>query len=210
MKIARFCSAIFGVLGAAVMVFSIGLCLLSLNWEPVLKETPKGAVECAEALMEAFAAGDYTAASQRIYGQPDLGGDRDSTDAAAAVIWEAFRNSLDYEFRGDCYAADSGICRDVSVTFLKISSVTGAVSRHAHALMTAEVEAAQTMEELYDESGNFREALVSEVLEQAVEKALEDGETVTMDLTLTLIHRDGAWWAAPNETLLTALSGGMA
>lgn len=210
MKIAKFFSAIFGVLGAVVMVFSIVLCLFSLNREPMIREMPEGAVECSEKLMEAFAAGDYAAASQVLYGQPQLGEGWAPEDAAGKQIQEKYLESLDYTFRGDCYATDFGICRDVSVTYLQVSSITDAVSRHAHALMTARVEAAETMEELYDESGNFREELVSQVLNQAVELAVAEGQSVTVDMTLTLIHRDGQWWAAPNEALLTAMASGAA
>lgn len=208
MKIAKLFSAVFGVLGAVVMVFSIGLCLLSLNRTPVIREMPEGAVLCSETLMEAFLAGDYAAASEVIYGQPELGSRWNPQDFNGQRIREAYISSLDYAFQGECYATDSGLCRDVSVTYLDISSITDAISRHAHGLMTDRVASAQTMDELYDASGNFRPELVQGSLDHAVTLAMAEGKTVTKQITLKLICRDGQWWAVPEDALLTAMSGG--
>lgn len=99
----------------------------------------------------------------------------------------------------------------MTITTLDISSVTGALTEHAHALLTARVEGAEEMTELYDEENNFREELVSEVLQEAVVQALaEDAQTVTYDVTLNLIYRDGQWWVVPDQALLDAISGGVA
>ena len=210
MKIAKFFSVIFGILGAAVMVGAIGLCLLSLDAQPKVLEMPQGAAECADSLMEAYQAGDVAAVSKLLYGQPQLGENWEPQDAAGALVREEWKKALDHSFLGECYATDNGICRDVRLTYLEIGSITEAVSRHAHALMTARVAAAETMEELYDESGEFRQELVQEVLDQALTLAMAEGKTVTVDMTLTLVLREGQWWAVPEETLLTALSGGAA
>lgn len=211
MKIARFFACIFGLLGTVLMVGSIGLCLMSLDAPVELKEVPAGAVECAETLMDAINAGDYVAASQVMYGQPDLGVDRKPAEEAGVMIWDAFIGSISYEFKGGCYATDSGIARDATITAMDIPSVTAALSQHAHALLTARVESAEDMAELYDEENNFREDLVADVLREAVVRALaENAELVTRDVTLNLICREGQWWVVPDQALLQAISGGVA
>lgn len=211
MKIARFFAWIFGLLGTALMVGSIGLCLVSLDAPVELKEVPAGAVECAETLMEAIDSGDYAAASRVMYGQPDLGVDRKPAEETGVMIWDAFIGSISYEFKGDCYATDSGIARDATITAMDIPSVTAALSQHAHSLLTARVESAEDMAELYDEENNFREDLVADVLSEAVVRALaENAELVTRDVTLNLICRDGQWWVVPDQALLQAISGGVA
>jgi len=50
---------------------------------------------------------------------------------------------------------------------------------------------------------------VEEVLQQAVTEALEAGETVTRNVTLTLVCEDGQWYAAADEAFLQAISGGL-
>lgn len=208
MKIARVFSGIFGVLGMVVMVLSIVLCLISLDAEPKLKELPEGAVACAQELQQAVAKADFEAVSHLLYGQPELGSEQELTDAAKQQIWEAFADSLSLNYEGSCYATNSGIGCKAVVTALDIASVTGSISGRAHGLMTQRVEQAEDMEELYDESNNFRPELVEEVLQQAVTEALEAGETVTRNVTLTLVCEDGQWYAAADEAFLQAISGG--
>ena len=204
MKTARFFACIFGILGTVLMAFSIGLCLLSLDKEAELKAVPAEAAACAETLMQAIDAGDYAAAAGVLYGQPDLGADREPANEAGVMIWDAFRDSISCEFAGEWYVTDAGIARDVVITSMDIASVT-------HAIMTAKVEAATDMAELYDENNGFREDLVEAVLSEAVVRAMaEDAETVTREVTLTLIQRDGRWWVVPEDGLLQAISGGLA
>lgn len=211
MKIARFFSVLLGILASALMVFSIGLCLVSLNRQPHLQEVPEGVAECAQNVMDHICAGEFQAASQLMYGQPALGADRDPADTAGVMIWDVFRGSLSYEWKGGCYLTEDGICRDARISFLEISSVTENVSRRAHELLTAKVVAATDMAELYDESNNFRPELVDAVLQEALVRCLaEDGKQTTLDVTLTMIQKDGRWWAVPDQALLTALSGGVA
>lgn len=210
MKIAKFVSAVFGALGAVLMVGTVLLCLTSLNADVKVKKLPDAAVACTENLKTALESGDYVSAGNLMYGQPDLGADRDPADPAGVLVWDAFTDSISVFFGGECYATDSGLSRDMTVTTLDISSVTGALAEHAHALLTARVEGAEEMTELYDEENNFREELVNEVLQEAVVQALaEDAQTVTYDVTLNLIYRDGQWWVVPDQALLDAISGGV-
>lgn len=211
MKIARFFAWIFGILGMALMVFSIGLCLVSRNKPVELKEVPAGAVECAEALRSAISAGDYGAISAVLYGQPDLGADRKPTEETGIMIWDAFAASVSFEWKGDCYATDTGIVRDAVIKSMDIPGTMQALDGKAHSLLTARVEAATDMTELYDEHNNFREDLVQDVLREAVVRVLaEDAQLVTREVTLQLVCRDGRWWVVPDSALLQMLTGGVA
>ena len=211
MKIAKFFSFIFAVAGTVLLVASVGLCLLSLTAPVRMTEVPAGAVECSEALGSAIEAGDFASVGNLLYGQPDLGVERLPETAEGQLIWDAFCYSLSFEFRGDCYATDSGIARDAVITTLDIPSVTEKLGQRAHALLTSRVENAEDMTELYDETNNFRQELVAEVLEQALEQGLrQDSGTVTREVTLTLVSREGKWWVVPDQNLLTALTGGLA
>ena len=211
MKFARYIACLLGIVTAALMVFSIGLCLISLDSEVKILEMPAGPAACSESLGEAIRVGDFEAASQVIYGQPDLGADRAAADAAGQMIWDAFRDSISFEYTGECYASGSGFARDAVVTVMDIPSVTANLSRRAHDLLTARVEAATDMAELYDENNNFREDLVADVISQALVQALaEDAQVVTKEVKVNLICRDGKWWAVPEDALLQLLSGGVA
>lgn len=209
MKVAKFFSGIFAALGAAVMALSLGMISLGLNASPRLVEVPQGAVDQSQALADALTAGDFASAGKVLYGQPELRVEVDTQTLAGQKVWQAYLNSLNCELTGACYATDTGIARDATITALDVSGVADDIGVRTHALMTQRVEAAEDMDELYDEAGSFRRDLVEELLLEAVDQALDEGTWITYDVTLTLIQREGQWWVAPDQALLQALSGGV-
>ena len=210
MKIAKFFSVIFGLVGSLIMIAAIGLCLTSLNREPRIVEVPEGAQHCAEALAEAVSAGDYVAVGALLYGQPDLGAEGEPAEPTGKLVWNAFQSSISCELTGEYYIDGSAVCRTGMVTALDVPGVTENLQTRFRALLTERMEAAEDMAELYDENNDFREELLDELLAQAVAQALEeDAKTVTREITLEMIRRDGQWWVVPDQALLTALSGGL-
>lgn len=211
MKLAKFFSVLFGILGSILLLGSIVLCLVSLDAPVKLVETPKEAALCSAEFMGAIEAGDFSAAAKRMYGQPELGAQTPPTDAASAQVWDAFLGSISYVFQDSCYATDTGIARKVSVTALDIPSVTENLDARVHALLSQKVASATDMAQLYDESNNFRPELIDQVMAEALSQALDqDARTVTREVTLNLVHRDGQWWVVPDGALLQLLSGGVA
>ena len=208
MKIARFFSVIFAVLGAALLVGSIGLCLLSRDAQVHILEIPQGAVECSDAFADALDSGDLAAAAQLMYGQPDLGIDGEIADPETALVWEAFLDNMSFSFTGKCYAVENGFARDASVAVLDIASVTQKLPERAQSLVNQKIASAEELEEVYDEDGHFHQELAEEILRAALQQALsQDANVIHRDVTVKLVNRDGAWWVVPDQTLLQAISG---
>ena len=208
MKVARFFSAIFAVFGSLLLVGSIGLCLLSLNAPVRVLEMPQGAVDCSDAFAQALNEGDLSGAARMIYGQPDLGAEGTSADGQTAQVWEAFLESISFEYTGKCYAVENGFARDASITVLDPASVTQKLPERTQALVNQRISSAGTLEELYDEDGRFREELVTQILNEALQQSLtQDAHTVTLEVTVKLVDRDGGWWVVPEQALLQALTG---
>lgn len=211
MKIAKFFAGIFAALGAVLMVGAIGLSLMSLDAPARVGKVPEAVTNLSQTLMDAVSGGDFASAGALMYGQPDLGAGQGSTDAVETMLWEAFTDSIRYEFTGACYVTETGFARDASITTLDIATAADAIAEQARALLTQRVENAQEMEELYDEENNFREELIQEVLLEGARQALQErGQTVTTQVTLRFLYRDGQWWAVPDQALLKAISGGVA
>lgn len=205
MKLARICSSVFAILGGVLMLGAIVVCLFSLDAPAEMVGMPKEAMASAEEMMQALSLGDFDAASDLVYGQPDLGAGQPPEDGLEAMVWNAFVDSISYEFVGVCYAEGTGIYRDVSVTALDIPSVTENLQTRARVLLNAR------MDESEDSQTDLSAAVVDQVLREALEKAIqEDAQLVTRDVTLKLIHRDGRWWVVPDQALLEILSGGVA
>lgn len=203
-------SLLLGLVGLCLMVGTLVLCLCSLDAEPVLVELPKAAEERAEALLEAIAEGDYAVAAGMMQGQPDLGADRAPADEVGVLVWDAFVDSLVYTFPGDFYAVDTGLARDVTVTCLDISSVTENLPQRTQLILEQRVSEAEELTAVYEESGAYREDVISEVLLEAAAQALEeDAKTISRELTLKLVYQDDQWWVVPDQALLEVISGGV-
>ncbi len=211
MKIAKWFGWILGILGAVLMLASAGLILMSLKAQPRVEALPPEAQAHTEALLAQIAAGDFAAASELLYGQPELGAQGHPKDSFGMLVWDAYLQSISYEFQGECYMDGAQLRRDVTITALDIPSVTENLRTRAHALMTQRVEAATEMSQLYDDSGEFRPELVSAVLHDALSQALqEDARTASWTVQLTLIRENDQWWAVPSPALWKALTGNLA
>ena len=208
MKIARFFSVIFAVFGFLLLFGSIGLCFMSLDAPVRIRELPREAVAVSEGFAQALNDGDLSGAAQYVYGQPDLGAEGTPADPETAAVWNAFLDSISVSYTGQCQAGESGLYRTASVTVLDIAAVTEKLPERAQALVNQKIASAEDLTEIYDESGNFREELVPQILQQAVQQALEqDAKTLTRETTVKLINRDGKWWVVPDAALLQAISG---
>lgn len=210
MKFSKLMAVLFGLLGIALAVVSVQLGFRALDAQPQLVRAPEAARVQAEAMLDAVCQGDFASAGQMLQGQPSLGADRAAGDASGELVWEAFMDSLSYEFLSECYATDSGVAWDVRLTALDISSVTDALRDRSQALLAQRVAEAEDVTQVYDENNDYREDFVMEVLLDAVTAALEeDASYITKDITLNLVYRQGQWWIVPEDALLDAISGGI-
>lgn len=211
MKLSKFFSLIFALLGMVLATVAVVVTFRSLDAAPVLLSYSGEAEVQAEALMDAICEGDFSAAGAQMYGQPDLGVDRQPADTVGVLIWDAFVDSLAYEFHGNCYATDAGVARDVTITCLDISSVTDTLGERSRSLLAQRVAEAEDIEQIYDENGEYREDFVMEVLYDAAVQALkEDAVYETQDVTLNLTYQQDRWWVLPSQPLIAAISGGIA
>lgn len=207
MKIAKFFAIIFGCLGCALLLGSMGYFLLNRNAPVRILEEPKEAVECSDSFAQALNAGDLQAAAQKIYGQPDLGVSSVPSNPETALVWDAFRSSIVLEYAGNCYAAQDGLARDATITTLDCSSILEKLPERTQALVNQTIASAADLSEIYDEENHFRQELVDQILQEALQQALaQDGQTVTQEVTIRLILRNGSWWVVPDAALLQALS----
>lgn len=210
MKLSKVFAALAGLIGVAIAAGAVYVALNNLDTAPQLVQPPEEALERTETMMEAVSQGDFTAASEVMYGKPNLGVDREPADEVGVMIWELFLESISYEFTGDLYATEEGLSRNITIESLDISSVTVSLRERAQTLLAQRVEEAEDVDQIYNDEGEYREEFVMEVLYEAVEAALaEDAQTVHWEITLNLIYNDEQWWILPEQTLLEAISGGI-
>lgn len=210
MKVSKFFSVLFGLIGICVAVSAIWLGFYAAEAEPALVTAPESAREQVESMMNSFCSGDYAGASGYLYGEPDLGMDREASNAVGTMIWDAFQESMTYELVGETYATDTGLAQDIRVTALDISAVTAYLAAHTQENLEEQVRSAVDYETVFDENDEYREEFIQEVLRQTAAQALENTDTpVTTEVTLNLVWSDGQWWVVSNAELLKAVSGGI-
>ena len=208
MKIARFFAYIFACIGMVLLIGSMGFFLWNRNAPVRVRELPQQAVSVSDDFVRALNAGDLEAAARLMYGQPDLGVSGAPADRETALVWEAFRSSIVMELTGEWAVEQSALVRSGTVACLDVSSVLGSLPEQVQSLLDQKIAAAETLSEIYNEQNEFREELVDRVLAEAVQQALsQDARTVTREVTVKLVNRDGGWWVVPHPDLLQILTG---
>ena len=208
--IKKLLSLIFVVIGIAAAVAAVNLGLSNKDADPVLLAPPEEAKMQVVGMMDAVCAGDFAGASTYMLGQPDLGVDREATDPVGVLIWDAFCDSMSYELVGDCYGTEEGLAQNVTMSWLDITSVTAVLKERSLALLEQRVEAAEDLDDIYDEDFQYRDDFVMEVLYDAAVAALkEDATTMTTDVTVNIVYQNETWWVVADRNLLDAISGGI-
>ena len=203
-------SLLFAVIGVCLLAVATLFCLTFLNAPPIMINAPDGAMECAETLMQALQNGDYDAASECLSGHPNLGLDREPADEAGKILWKAFSESFQYEFTGECYATSTGVAQTVMITTLDLSKVGTHLPQRIDKLLEEKIATCNTMSEIYDANGDFRQDLIQQLLLQGLAEILEeDAATVTRGVSLNLVYENSRWMVTFDQALLQAISGGV-
>lgn len=210
MRKVRFFSAVYALLGIAAAAVGVFLALSNMFAGPVLMEEPEAARKQVQSMLDAMCDQDYETVSACLYGQPDLGLDREAADPVGQMFWEAVSGSFTWESRGNFYATDSGVALDVTISAIDLNSLTENLRQRAQGLLEERVRAAEDASEIYDENNEYKTEFVMAVLQDAAEDALEqDARTISWDLTLNLVYENDRWWIMPEQPVLEALSGGI-
>lgn len=210
MKLSRFFSGLFLSIGLGLMLLAIFIVMGQPGATPTVLSSTQPARDRVVSAMDSLCQGDFAEAEQYLLGQPHLGMDRDLSDPAAAMIWNAFKENLSYELNGECYATDTGLAQDITLTYLDISSVTKNLAQRSEKHLARLQQSATHTSEIYDDDGNYRQDVVQKVLSTVVQEALqEDAQYTDCAFTLQLVCRDGQWYIRPDSDFISAISGGI-
>lgn len=205
----RTVSRVLTLLGAALLVATGILAFASRNAPVALPYVPEEAQYVVQAFADELNRGDLSALSSRIYGAPALAGEEDFDNPVLSAVWGAYVESLTWNFTGNWYASDAGICRDGVVTALDIRSALPEVESRYEALLPQRAQESRD-EQVYAQDGGYHPDFVMEVLAEAAWAVLaEEPAQLRRAVTLTLVCRDGAWYIQHNGALLDVFSGSL-
>ena len=161
------------------------------------------AENAARGLMEALVQGNLEAAGGFILGTPQFTVPDQSAQSAEGLLWQ-------YYYDGLSYPGTRGLSQNVTVTLPDLKALTERMGVLAPEILTERIQAADSMEEVYDDQGGYRQDVTESVILEAAKKAMEEPvKTRQQTLTLGLCYVNGSWWVRPDQRLLDLLSGGL-
>lgn len=209
MNVSKFFSAFFAFLSVLIILATLILTFSSLDAPVRLIGSAAEAENCTKACMDAIARGDYDTAGSMMLGTPALQSEVEPENALSALLWDAYRSSITYEFAGECSATDSGLTRTVTITALDIPGVMQVLKERSESLLKQQASETDT-DAVLDENDQYREEFAMDVLCDGATAILEEGShTTSWEITLNLVHQDGQWWILPEQALMDILAGGM-
>ncbi len=209
MKAVKTTSFVFTLLSLALAGLIAFLAVSALGTAQTPFVRSHAADDRTGAFMEAICASDHETAGSLLLSQPDLTPESQPDTALGLLLWDAFRESLSYEFSGTCQASGSGLQRSVTVTGLDIAALMHQLKDEAQDLLNEQALEADP-DKVYKPEGGYQEAFVMDVLAHGAAGLLgEDQPMTTWELTLKLEKRNGQWWILPDQPLLDLLSGGI-
>ena len=153
---------------------------------------PEEIPDAVDAVMTSIQTGDWVRLEEMVSGNPELTPKVGAEDSAEKMIWDAYRNSLQWSCEEPFRIHSSLITQKVSITCMDIPSITDAIS---------------TMLSSPDSTG-FYAATQTEFLHTVAAHVLESElPMIRREITLTFQRNQGHWMLVPNNALLKLLSG---
>ena len=177
-----------GLVFSFLTLLVIGTGLSGKVWITGPEEIP----DAVDAVMTSIQTGDWVRLEEMVSGNPELTPKVGAADSAEKMIWDAYRNSLQWSCEEPFRIHSSLITQKVSVTCMDIPGITDAISTMLSSADSTGFDAATQTE--------FLHTVAAHVLESEL-------AMIRREITLTFQRNQGHWMLVPNNALLKLLSG---
>lgn len=200
--------------GFLSVVFSGGamlLCLLATSVGTLVASPSGDPQETVSGFFDALCAADYNSAYSYLSGYTDLGLGNTPADPVGQTMYAALQESFSYELYGACVEDQLSAHQEVVFTYLDLTAIGPDVEKETMDILSGFVKE-RPRSELYDSNNNYLPEVAQEAYSAAVRTVLADARDyyTTTSLQLALEYVDGTWLIAPNQNLLSAITGGAA
>lgn len=191
MKDKRFVSSFFGMLSALLMTGTVCLSLFGSSLVPQVRDDRNSAADAVRNMLLAVQAGDVSRVSECFIPGTDFEKLLCLNDETLSYFygktWQAMTFSLD----GEPYSAENTVALDVQMTCVSTSEMAAVIREGVNALWEQ----------------RSREATLQDVVNMAVDAAMNTAVTRTEKVPVHLVPVDGSWKIIPENNLVNALSG---
>ena len=209
MKKRRVLAGLFGLLAAVGAAATLQLGLTAPGKETSVLRMDSRVMEQAQGFLENLSDYNLEGASAYVLGCPKLTAGQES-GGPEQLLWERYWQGLSCAIEGEPYAKDGNLAVDVRVSYPDVAAMTQLAGTLAEELLQQRVEQAESVSEIYDKQNHYRQQLLDEVLQQAVETASRQvTQTREKNVVLELTYEAGSWWVVPGNELRDLLSGAL-
>lgn len=206
-NIQRFFAAFCGLCALCLGLWGVRTAATAPDRPPVLLRESPEARETAQAMLDALCQGDLEAVSRHLSGTPALTQPGNGGEASRR-IWQAYVDSMTYQFTGPLYGTSQGPAIDVQVDALDVTALTDRIQALVPGLLRRHIAQAKDISEIYDSGNGYRQDLVDQVLLEAIDAALKESPAACRtELTLTLRYQAKDWYVLPDNALILLISG---
>ena len=153
---------------------------------------PEEIPDAVDAVMTSIQTGDWVRLEEMISGNPELTPKVGAADSAEKMIWDAYRNSLQWSCEEPFRIHSSLITQKISVTCMDIPDIMDSISTVLSS----------------SDSNGFDAATQTELLRIAAEQVLESEHPMLhREMILTFQRSQGRWVLVPNHSLQILMSG---
>lgn len=199
---------LLAVIGACATFF---LCRYADTARPMIEDgVPGSPTDVLRSFFNALERKDWDRAYSYLSNYSTLGLEAEPEDAIGAMLWNVQQEAWRFQIAEGYEMNGQNLAKRATVTSVDLSPLAPKIHDLVQRKLEAAVEEARLESDVYDEDGNYKEALVYSALEQAVAEAIQDVSpyTYTRDLTIRMSYVDGQWLVNADNDLLSALTGG--
>ncbi len=204
-RIKKFWVGITILLVAAALI----LCVFA-SWRGSLYIKPSGNPQyTVSAFFDALLEERYAQAYACLSDYTTLGLENEPSSEEARQIYQALKDSYQYELVGRCEEQQLEATQRVSLRYLNVKRVESEISKRVNTVLALLV-AEKPRNEVYDENDQYLPELTDEVYLRALEQVLEAPEFYysTAEFDVELTYMNGEWLMKTNQALFNALMGG--
>ncbi|MBQ7896251.1 MAG: hypothetical protein IJ364_06850 [Oscillospiraceae bacterium] len=196
---------------AAVIITALAalLCLLASSVGTLIARPQGDPQQTITGFFDAMSAGDYDTAYTYLDGYTGLGLENVPADSVSAAVYEALRESYEYELFGGCSVDKLKASQQVQFSYLDLKAIQADVQALT-VVKLEEIVMARPSSEIYDENKNYLPGITMEAYSAAVNEVLKSADKyyATDTLQLQLEYKNGSWLIVPGNDLLKAVIGG--
>ncbi|MBE6969777.1 MAG: hypothetical protein E7442_06660 [Ruminococcaceae bacterium] len=199
------------LLGAASLFIAVTALLFCLfaGGKPLILSVSGSPEDTVTAFMDELCRGSYEAASACcLVPLPD---ENAPTDTDAALLYRVLRENTDWELSGALRRSGRLAQAEILLHQPDAAALTADLKEAVLARLSEYVEEAAHSSDIYKEDGSYRDEVVMQAWDDALQGRLDLREEymTTTFLLLSLTAEDGSWKIVPDEALIRALSGGV-